>query len=236
VIRRLVLAGVAVVAIAAVAAYILVHRSTKATPATAPAVVQAALAPGVLPRPGVYVYAQTGYEKAKLGPLTIRRTFPATALFVVSGTGHVVQTEWRYSKQHLEASRDRVTPTGSYTLWQRTRLQLIVTDDEAHDTHPVTLSLPAHLQIGEAWTQRYSVNGITTVSRNRIVRRTKLDGKVVFVETADSVVSGAHPGTERDVDWIDPTTGLDLRETIDRQVGGAFPYEMHVDDRFLRKR
>ena len=234
-IRRLVLAGVAILAIAVVAAYVIVHRDTKATPASAPAVVQASLAPGVLPRPGVYVYTQTGYEKAKLGPLTIRRKFPATALFVVSGTGHVVQTEWRYSKQHLEASRNRVTPTGSYTLWQRTRLQLIVTDDEAHDTHPVTLSLPARLHVGEAWTQRYSVNGITTVSRNRIVRRTKLAGKVVFVETADSVVSGAHPGTEHDVDWIDPTTGLDLRETINRKVGGAFPYEMHVDDRFLRK-
>ena len=216
--------------------YILVHEGSKATPATAPAEVRAALAPGILPRPGVYVYAQTGYERAKLGPLTIRRRFPAQALLVVSGSGHVVQTEWRYSKQHLEASRVRVTPAGSYTLWQRTRLQLIVTDDEAHATRPVTLSLPARLHVGQAWTQRYSVNGISTVSRNRIVRRERLQGKPVFVETADSVVTGAHPGTERDVDWIDPSTGLDLRETIDRKIGGAFPYEMHVDVRFLRKR
>jgi hypothetical protein len=190
----------------------------------------------VLPRPGVYVYAQTGYERAKVGPLTIRRAFPAQALFVVSGSGHVVQTEWRYSKQHLEASRVRVTTSGSYTLWQRTRLQLIVVADEAHATVPVTLSLPAHLHVGQTWTQRYSVNGISTVSRNRIVRRTTLDGKRVFVETADSVVTGAHPGSERDVDWIDPSTGLDLRETIDRKVGGAFPYEMHVAVRYLRKR
>jgi hypothetical protein len=235
VIRRLVLAGVAVVVIAALAAYVLVHRSSKATPATAPAVVRASLTPGVLPRPGVYVYAQTGYERAKVGPLTIRRKFPTTALLVVSGSGNVVQTEWRYSKQHLEATRVRVTATGTYTLWQRTRLQLIITDDEAHDTDPVTLSLPARLHVGQAWTQHYSVNGITTVSHNRIVRRTILDDKVVFVETADSVVTGAHPGIERDVDWIDPSTGLDLRETIDRKVGGSFPYEMHVDDRFLRK-
>jgi hypothetical protein len=236
VIRRLVLAGVAVVAIAAAVAYLLVHRSTKATPATAPAVVQSTLARGVLPRPGVYVYAQTGYEQAKIGPLTIRRKFPAQALVVVSGTGHVVQTEWRYSKQHLEASRVRVTPSGSYTLWQRTRLQLVVTDDEAHATRPVTLSLPARLHVGEAWTQRYSVNGITTVSRNRITGRTTLEGKPVFVEVATSVVTGAHPGTERDVDWIDPVSGLDLRETIDRRIGGSFPYEMHVAERFLSKR
>ena len=235
-IRRLLLAGLVLIAAAAVGAYILVHGSTKATPATAPPRLQADLAPGVLPRAGVYVYAQTGYERAKLGLLTIRRRFPARALLVVSGTGHVVQTEWRYSQQHLEASRVRVTPTGSYTLWQRTRLRLIVTDDEAHATRPVTLSLPARLHVGQAWTQSYSVNGISTVSRNRIVRRATFEGKPVFVETADSVVKGAHPGTERDVDWIDLSTGLDLRETIDRKVGGAFPYEMHVDVRYLRKR
>jgi hypothetical protein len=236
VIRRLVLAGLVLAAVAVAGVYLLVHGSSMATPASAPARIQAALAPGVLPRPGVYVYAQTGYERAKLGPLTIRRRFPAQALLVVSGSGHVVQTEWRYSKQHLEATRVRVTPAGSYTLWERTRLQLIVVDDEAHATRPVTLSLPARLHVGQAWTQRYSVNGISTVSRNRIVRRTKLDGKPVFVETADSVVTGAHPGTERDVDWVDLSTGLDLRETIDRKVSGAFPYEMHVDVQYLRKR
>jgi hypothetical protein len=236
VIRKLLLAGLVLVAAAVAGTYVLVHKSSKATPATAPVRIQATLARGVLPRPGVYVYAQTGYERATLGPLTIRRAFPTRALLVVSGAGHVVQTEWRYSKQHLEASRVRVTPTGSYTLWQRTRLQLIVVDDEAHATVPVTLSLPAHLHVGQMWTQRYSVNGVSTVSRNRIARRAVFAGKPVFVETADSVVTGAHPGTERDVDWIDVSTGLDLRETIDRKVGGAFPYEMHVDVRFLHKR
>ena len=235
-IRKLLLAGLLLIAAVVAGTYVLVHKSSKATPATAPARVETSLAPGVLPRAGVYLYAQTGYERAKLGPLTIRRAFPAQALLVVSGNGHVVQTEWRYSKQHLEASRVRVTSTGSYTLWQRTRLQLIVVDDEAHATVPVTLSLPARLHVGQAWTQRYSVNGVSTVSRNRIVRHAIFDGKPVFVETADSVVTGAHPGTERDVDWIDLSTGLDLRETIDRKIGGAFPYEMHVDERFLRKR
>ena len=235
-IRKLLLAGLVLTAAAIAATYVLVHQSSKASPATAPAQIEATLAPGVLPRPGVYVYTQTGYERAKLGPLTIRRSFPTRALLVVSGKGHIVQTEWRYSKQHLESSRERVTPHGSYTLWQRTRLRLIVVNDEAHATVPVTLSLPAHLQVGQRWTQRYSVNGISTVSRNRIVRRAMFEGKPVFVERADSVVTGAHPGTERDVDWIDVSTGLDLRETIDRKVKGAFPYEMHVNVRYLGKR
>src|SRR5579872_7149110 len=111
--RKLLVAGLVLVVAAVVGGYLLVHGNTRATPATAPAQLQAALAPGVLPRAGVYVYSQNGYERASLGPLSIRRKFPAQALLVVSGTGHVVQTEWRYSKQHLEASRVRVTPTGS---------------------------------------------------------------------------------------------------------------------------
>ena len=198
---------------------------------------QATLAPGVLPRPGVYVYAQTGYERAKLGPLTIRRKFPAQALLVVSGTGHVVQTEWRYSKQHLEATRVRVTPTGSYTLWQRTRLQLIVTDDEAHATVPVTLSLPARLHVGQAWTQRYSVNGITTVSRNRIVRRADARGQAGVrrdrglrrhrrpSRAPNATSTGSTP----------PPASTCARRSIGRSEA-SFPYEMHVDVRFLRKR
>jgi len=234
--RKLAIAGVAVVAVACVAVYAAVHRSSTSSPPTPPPHVEAALAPGVLPRAGVYVYAQTGSEHAGLGPLTIKRAFPPRSLLVVSGSGHVVQEEWRYSKQHLEATRLRVTAAGSFTLWQRTRLQLVIVDDEAHVTTPATLSLPAHLHAGLAWTQSYSVNGIHTVSRNRIVRRTTLEGKPVWLEVATSVVTGSHPGTERDVDWIDPATGLDLRETIDRKIGGAFPYSMHVDERYVGAR
>src|SRR6266849_1863884 len=99
--KALVAAGV-LTALVAVTVVVLLHRGSKSTEAVAPTRVVATLAPGVLPRPGVHRYAQSGFEEAKAGPLKIHRAFPPRGVLVVSGSGHVVQEEWRYSKQHLE--------------------------------------------------------------------------------------------------------------------------------------
>jgi hypothetical protein len=228
---RALAAAVVIVALGAGAIVVLLHRGSQSTPAAAPATVRATLAPGVLPRPGVYRYAQSGFEEAKAGPLKIHRAFPPRALLVVSGTGDVVQEEWRYSKQHLEATRTRVTKSGRYSIWQRTRLTMVITQDEAHDAKPVTLSRPNHLRVGRHWVQDYTVGGVRSVSRNRVTGRC---GAGCFVVVAGSTVSGAHPGTERDVTWESETTGLTVRETIDRQIGGTFPYRMHLELRLIR--
>lgn len=228
--RRALLAATFVAALAVVAIVVLVHRGSKSTVAIAPKKVHATLAPGVLPRPGVHRYAQTGYEEAKAGPLKIHRAFPSRAILVVSGAGDVVQEEWRYSKQHLEATRTRVTPTGRYSIWQRTRLTMVITQDEAHATKPVTLSRPNHLHVGQHWVQEYTVGSVRSVSRNRVTGRC---GPGCFVVVADSTVSGAHPGIERDVTWESETSGLTVRETIDRHIGGAFPYRMHLEVRLI---
>jgi hypothetical protein len=224
---------VAAVVLAALGAgaVVLLHRGSKSTPAVAPSTVHATLAPGVLPRPGVYRYIQSGFEEAKVGPVKIHRAFPGRAILVVSGSGDLVQEEWRYSKQHLEATRERVTPTGRYSVWQRTRLTIVITQDEAHDAKPVTLSRPTHLRVGQHWVQDYTVGGVHSVSRNRVTGRC---GPGCFVVVADSTVSGAHPGTERDVTWESETTGLTVRETIDRRIGGSFPYRMHLEVRLIR--
>jgi len=229
---RVVLAAVVVLTALAAGAVVLVLRSgSTSSPAVAPVDVQSTLAPGVLPRPGVYRYAQSGFEEAKAGPLKIHRVFPPRAILVVSGNGDVVQEEWRYSKQHLEATRTRVTPTGRYSVWQRTRLTMVITQDEAHDAKPVTLSRPNDLHVGQHWVQDYTVGAVRSVSRNRVTGRC---GAGCFVVVADSTVSGAHPGTERDVTWESETTGLTVRETIDRHIGGTFPYRMHLEVRLLR--
>jgi hypothetical protein len=231
-VRRALAAAVVLAALgaAAVVALVLVHRGSKSTPATAPATVHSALAPGVLPRPGVHRYAQSGFEEAKAGPLTIHRAFPPRAILVVSGSGDVVQEEWRYSKQHLEATRTRVTKTGRDSLWQRTRLTMVITQDEAHDAKPVTLLRPSRLRVGRTWVQDYRVGGVRTVTRNRVTGRC---GPRCFVLVANSTVSGTHPGTERDVTWESERTGLTVRETIDRRIGGAFPYRMHLEVRLI---
>jgi hypothetical protein len=225
------LAALVLLAVAAAAVVVLVHRGSKSTEAAAPPAVHATLAPGILPRPGVHRYAQAGLEEAKAGPLKIHRAFPPRAILVVSGTGDVVQEEWRYSKQHLEATRTRVTSRGRYSVWQRTRLTMVITQDEAHAAKPVTLSRPNHLRVGQHWVQDYRVGGVHSVSRNRVTGRC---GQGCFVVVADSVVSGAHPGTERDVTWESETSGLTVRETIDRHIGGAFPYRMHLEVRLIR--
>ena len=229
--RGLLAAAVVVAAVVAALVVALVHRGSKSTPAAAPAAVHAALAPGVIPRPGVYRYAQSGFEEAKEGPLKIHRAFPPRGILVVSGSGNVVQEEWRFSKQHLEATRTRVTPTGRYSVWQRTRLTMVITQDEAHAATPATLSRPNRLRVGQHWVQDYTVGGVHSVSRNRVTGRC---GAGCFVVVADSTVRGAHPGTERDLTWESETTGLTLRETIDRHIGGAFPYRMHLEVRLIR--
>jgi hypothetical protein len=230
-VRRALAAAFVLAALVAGAIAVLLQRGSTSTPATAPAAVRSTLAPGILPRPGVHRYAQSGFEEAKAGPLRIHRAFPRRAILVVSGSGDVVQEEWRYSKQHLEATRTRVTPTGRYSVWQRTRLTMVITQDEAHDTRPVTLSRPTHLRVGQHWAQDYTVGGVRSVSRNRVTGRC---GPGCFVLVAESTVSGAHPGTERDVTWESETTGLTVRETIDRRIGGTFPYRMHLEVRLIR--
>ncbi len=229
--RRIVAAAVVLAAAVAAALVFVLRTGSKSTEATAPAQVKATLAPGVLPRPGIHRYAQTGFEEAKVGPLKIHRSFPPQAVLVVSGSGHVVQEEWRLSKQHLEATRTRVTASGRYSVWQRTRITMVITQDEAHPARPVTLSRPNRLRVGQHWVQDYTVGGVRSISRNRVTGRC---GAGCFVLVADSTVEGAHPGTERDVTWESETTGLTVRETIDRRIGGSFPYRMHVELRLIR--
>ena len=168
--RRALLAALVFLAVAAAAVVVLVHRGSKSTEAAAPPAVHATLAPGILPRPGVHRYAQAGFEEAKAGPLKIHRAFPPRAILVVSGTGDVVQEEWRYSKQHLEATRTRVTSRGRYSVWQRTRLTMVITQDEAYAAKPVTLSRPNHLRVGQHWVQDYRVGGVHSVSRTHRAR------------------------------------------------------------------
>jgi hypothetical protein len=232
-VRKLIVVLVLLAVAVAAAVVLLLRKGGTSTPAVAPPHVASRLAPGVVPAAGVYRYAQSGYEQAKAGPLTLRRRFPATGLLVVSGSGHVVQEEWRYSKQHLEATRDRVTATGSYVIWQRTRLTMVVTQDEAHPAKPATLSEPAHPHVGQQWVQNYTVGGVHSISRNRVTGRC---GANCFVVVADSTVTGAHPGTEHDVTWENAKTGLTVRETIDRRIGGSFPYRMQLTLRLLGKR
>jgi hypothetical protein len=55
----------------------------------------------------------------------------------------------------------------------------------------------------------------------------------VYEISSVSVTGGAHPGTDREIDWYAPALGMDVRFSIDRRIGGTFPYRMNAVARLL---
>ena len=190
--------------------------------------------PGALqPRPGVYRYAVTGWECAGVGPLCLRRALPARAYLIVIQRSGSLQLELDLSAEHRESVRYQVRGGARFESWQDTFLSFAgVSQENAEATVPATLALPARLRTGLHWTQRFHVAELPVRSDNRVLRREPVEvgGRSVetFVIASDSVTGGAHPGTEHDVAWHAEALGLDVRQTISRRIGGAFPYRLEA--------
>jgi hypothetical protein len=185
------------------------------------------------PRPGVYTYAVRGWECAGVGPLCLRRALPARAYLIVTRRGTTLQLDLELSAEHRESARYDLRGDGRYETWQDTFLSFAgVTQESAEDTVPATLALPTALRVGQTWTQRFHVAKLPVRSDNRVLRREPIAVAGRSIETlvvaSNSVTGGAHPGTERDVAWHSPALGLDLRQTISRRIGGAFPYRLEA--------
>ena len=228
--RTLVLVGLVLRRSPAAGLYILVHEGSKATPATAPAEVRCTLARASCP-----VRASTPMPRpATSGPRSARSR---------SAAGSRRERSWSSA---APAGR----PDGVALLEAAPR-----GDPRARDAvrplHAVAAHAPAagrHRRRGPChaagdavasrtapgravWTQRYRVNGISTVSRNR---SSAVNGSgQAGVRRDRRLRRDGRPSGHRARRRLDrPSSGLDLRETIDRRIGGAFPYEMHVDVRF----
>ena len=224
--------------LAVVAAVLYVRRQSTSQPASMRAAIatyraaQGAAAPFGSPAPGVYTYAVSGWECAGIGPVCLHRTLPHTGYLIVTRRGALLTIEVDLSAQHQESQRFRVTDTGRLLLWQRTRISILgVTQVDANAAVPAnTLALPATPHPGERWQQRFSTGGLPVTTANRIGprRAVTIAGRSypVWLIVSNSVTGGAHPGTERDMDWHSSALGLDLRFTIDRRIGGAFPYRL----------
>ena len=190
------------------------------------------------PAPGVYTYAVHGSECAGVAFVCVSRSLPSRAQVVVTRGGNLLTMEVDLSAQHLEAQRYRLTSAGRMLVWQRTRITILgVTQDDAEDTVPATLSQPANLSPGLRWTQRFKAQALPVVSRNRVVRvgSAVVAGRRyrVYEISSVSVTGGAHPGTDREIDWYAPALGMNVRFSIDRRIGGTFPYRMSADARLL---
>ena len=189
------------------------------------------------PRPGVYTYALQGKECATVLGLPLCRTLPSRARMILTRTPGTITIEIDYSQDHLEASRYTVRPDGLYLAWQRTRISFGITQDDATATLPATLALPATPRVGQHWTQRFSAGGLPVVTNDRVTRQTMLTiggAKVMVYEIdATSTIGGVHAGTETDLTWHAPSSGLDVRLEVHRKIGGVFPYTMDADATLL---
>jgi hypothetical protein len=236
--RRL-LVVLAVLLLVAVGGAYEYRRSTHSTPVSEQRALERFRAaqggrPGRLaPRPGVYTYAVKGWECAGVGPLCLRRALPARAYMVVTQRPSTLQFELDLSAEHRETVRYRIRGGARYETWQDTYLSFAgVAQESAEATVPATLALPAEPRTGQRWTQRFHVGKLPVRSDNRVVRREPVEiaGRSIeaFVVASDSVTGGAHPGREHDVAWHAQALGLDLRQTISRRIGGAFPYRLEA--------
>ncbi|MGH2390532.1 MAG: hypothetical protein ACRDIE_20210 [Chloroflexota bacterium] len=185
------------------------------------------------PLPGVYTYSLHGNECAGVAGVHLCRSFPSRARMILTRKPGTVTIELDLSQDHIETSRYVVHPDGRYLASQRTKIVFGIAQDDNASTKPATLALPAALRVGLHWTQRFSAGGLPVTTTNRVVRQTTMaigGAKVMVYEIdADSKTGGAHPGTENDVTWHSPSSGLDVRLTIHRRIGGIFPYTMDLD-------
>jgi hypothetical protein len=189
------------------------------------------------PTPGVYTYAVRGQECAGIAGLMLCRSFPAHARMILTRTPGTITIELDLSQQHLETQRYTLRRDGRYLAWQRVRIVFGVAQDDARNTEPATLALPAVLRVGQHWTQRFSVGDLVSTSTNTVTRRVTIPIGGVRVATyeidASSTTTGPHPGTETDLTLHDPRDGLDVRLVVHRRIGGTFPYTMDVDATLL---
>ncbi|MDB5075716.1 MAG: hypothetical protein JWO42_1895 [Chloroflexi bacterium] len=189
------------------------------------------------PRLGVYTYALRGNECAGVAGLQLCRAFPSRARMILTRKPGTITIELDLSQEHVEVNRYTVRPDGLYLAWQRTRIVFGIAQENAASTVPTTLALPSALQVGQHWTQRFSADQLPVVATNRVTRHMKMTigGSAVSVYEIDAIskTSGAHPGTETDVTWHSPNSGLDVRLIMHRKIGGTFPYSMDIDATLL---
>jgi hypothetical protein len=185
------------------------------------------------PLPGVYTYSLQGKECAGVAGIHLCRSFPTHARMILTRKPGIVTIEADLSQDHVETSRFIVHVDGRYLAWQRTKIVFGIAQDDSATTVPATLALPAALRVGMRWTQRFTTGGLPVVTSNRVVRQTTMTiggAKIMAFEIdADSRTGGAHPGTESDVTWHSPSSGLDVRLIVHRRITGVFPYSMDVD-------
>lgn len=190
----------------------------------------AATRPGV-PEPGVYRFRQRGEESAGSGPLTISRSYPDEALYIVRPIAGGYHEDLRMSAEHVEEVRFRVDRAGSHALWRRTKITFAgMGTDDRDDVTPPSLDHPADLSVGRAWDGRYRQGEMSVEYRARVTGReaVTVDGTRVptYVIRMQSDFEGPTSGSRTDTFHWAPSLSLPVRWSIQQTTSGESEFEM----------
>ena len=199
---------------------------------TAPAV------PGA-PRSGVWTYRVTGDETVALGPVTIDRDLPAEARIVVRPAPNGFWRTLAFSEEHVEASRLRITPKGEYLDERVTSVKVTgLGRDDRQRLVPPPLVYPSGMEPGDAWTERYAMEGVRVVTRARVLRAepVEVDGAPVQALVIDKrgTVSGALAGVRDDRIWWSPELRMPVRWVVHTKLDGFASLRTDADLVLLR--
>ncbi len=180
--------------------------------------------PGI-PRPGVYTMRQSGRERGGVGPVTLSRSLPGAAFYVVTLQPGGYREELDISEEHVESVDLRVRPTETREVARRTTVTFLgVGRDDRRTMRPPPLRMPRPLRVGSTWTDRYVAGSLPFTARARVLRRDAVEidaaRRPVMVIRSVTDTGGTHPGRRTDTMWWSPRLALPLRWTIDMEIRG----------------
>ena len=180
--------------------------------------------PGI-PVPGVYTMRQSGRERGGVGPVTLSRSLPPTALYVVTLRPGGYREELDISEEHVESVDRGGGPAGTRGVPRRTKVTFIgVGRDDRRTMRPPPLRMPRPLRVGATWTDRYVAGTLPITARATVLRKdaVEVDGvrRPVMVIRSVTDTGGTHPGRRTDTMWWSPGLALPLRWTIDMEIRG----------------
>lgn len=178
-----------------------------------------------MPPPGVYRMRQSGSERGGVGPLTLSRELPGTALYVVTPTPGGYREELDISEEHVEALELRARPEGLREVSRRTKVTFLgVGRDDRRVMRPPPLRVPRALRVGDTWSDRYVAGTLPIDARATVLRKdaVEIDGerRAVMVIRTVTDTGGTHPGRRTDTMWWSPGLALPLRWRIDMEIRG----------------
>lgn len=203
------------------------HRSDPASESAALASVRDAKGADTgTPRPGVYQYLSGGDERIGLGPLSVGRKLPTSALLVVSPTPNARTVDLRVSGDHAEGWRVQSGAAGLKGIARTIRVGTLGYSREVTgNAVPPVLLRPAKMKKGLAWSSIYKVGAIVFHRDSKVLDRATMtvSGRPIrtWVIQTQETVTGALHGDETRKEWWSPALGVDVRVEWHRDLEGT---------------